>query len=64
MRLAMRPFLCAAALAAAVGCEQGKGSSGAGGGGGAIAWRDDIDQALADAKAAGKPAVIDFHADW
>jgi thiol:disulfide interchange protein len=29
-----------------------------------IAWRDDHDQALEDAKAAGKPVIVDFTARW
>ncbi|MHB8419795.1 MAG: protein-disulfide reductase DsbD family protein [Myxococcales bacterium] len=32
--------------------------------GGAIAWVRDLDQGLALAKAAAKPAFIDFYADW
>lgn len=63
MKRAIRPILCAMGVASAVllvSCAQGKG----GGSGGAIAWREDVDKALAEAKAAGKPAVIDFHADW
>ena len=32
--------------------------------GGAPAWRTDYEAALADAKAAGKPVMIDFFADW
>lgn len=30
----------------------------------ALEWRDDLEAALADARAAGRYAVVDFHADW
>lgn len=29
-----------------------------------VAWRSDVDEALAEAKTSGKPVLIDFTADW
>lgn len=47
-----------AAVILGPGCAE-QGASGSGG-----TWRTDYAGALADAKAAGKPVLLDFHADW
>lgn len=58
-----RKLALVAVLAAAVaGCSGESGGSGAGKASGA--WRTDYAAALAEAKTAKKPVLLDFHADW
>ncbi|MBI2922272.1 MAG: thioredoxin family protein [Planctomycetes bacterium] len=53
----MKTTILAAVLMVA-GCAE-QGGTGASG-----AWRTDYAGALAEAKSAGKPVLLDFHADW
>lgn len=53
---------CLLAVVAAVVLGAGCAEQGASGSSGA--WRTDYAGALAEAKSAGKPVLLDFHADW